>query len=82
MIENMFFLDNEHVGMGGMLPPKKVICLLMLYAWFPKTILLGIQPKSTNEISHNSKDSISSKFYVAVLGSENVRCCMAICLWP
>ena len=41
MIENMFFLDNEHVGMGGMLPPKKVICLLMLYAWFPKTILLG-----------------------------------------
>ena len=34
MVENMFFLDSEHVGMGGMLPQEKgcffayVICLV------------------------------------------------------
>ena len=45
MTENMFFLDSEHVGMGNAppppSPPKKVVCLLMLDAWFLKTILLG-----------------------------------------
>ena len=40
MIENMFFLDSEHVGMGNA-HPQKVICLLMLDAWFLKIILLG-----------------------------------------
>ena len=28
MVENMFFLDSEHAGMGGMLPPKKLLFLL------------------------------------------------------
>ena len=23
MVENMFFLDSEHVGMGGNAPPEK-----------------------------------------------------------
>ena len=45
MVENMFFLDNEHIGMGAMPPSqkkkKKVVCLFMLYAWFLKIILLG-----------------------------------------
>ena len=40
MVENMFFLDNEHVRMGALLPPK-VVCLFMLYAWFLKIIFLG-----------------------------------------
>ena len=33
MVENMFFLDSEHVGMGGFLPSQKV-CL------FPRVICL------------------------------------------
>ena len=43
MVENMLFLDSEHVGMGNAPPPqkKKVVCLFMLDAWFLKTILLG-----------------------------------------
>ena len=41
MVENMSFLDSEHVGMGGIIFPKKVVCLFMLYAWFLKTVLLG-----------------------------------------
>ena len=41
MVQNMFFLDSEHAQMGRMLPPKKVICLFMLYAWFLKIIWLG-----------------------------------------
>ena len=45
MVENNFFLDSEHVRMGGMPPPprlpKRVVCLFMLYAWFLKLILLG-----------------------------------------
>ena len=45
MVENMFFLDSEHVRMGRMnspLPPptKKIICFFILYAWFLKIILL------------------------------------------
>ena len=35
MIEKMFFIDSQHVGMGAMLP-KKVVCLFMLYSWFLK----------------------------------------------
>ena len=46
MVENMFFLDSEHVGMrecslSPHLPPQKRNCLFMLYAWFVKIILLG-----------------------------------------
>ena len=48
MVENVFFLDIEHTGMGRggcNLPPpphsKKVACLFMLYAWFLNIILLG-----------------------------------------
>ena len=33
MVENMFFPDSEHVGMGGFLPSQKV-CL------FPRVICL------------------------------------------
>ena len=40
MVGNMLFLDSEHVGMGNG-PPKKVVCLFMLDAWFLKIILLG-----------------------------------------
>ena len=29
MVENMFFLDSEHVEMGKC-SPQKVVCLLML----------------------------------------------------
>ena len=72
------FLDSEHVRMGRMnssLPPptKKIICFFILYAWFLKIILLvhdffllqlslSMQSKP---VSHNSKDSVWSKFYVA-----------------
>ena len=44
MVKNMFFLDNEHVGMGKWSPPpppKKKSCLFMSDAWFQKIILLG-----------------------------------------
>ena len=43
MVENMFFPDNEHAGIGAMLPPpkKKVVCLFRLCVWFLKIILLG-----------------------------------------
>ena len=42
MVENMLFLDSEHVGMGNAPPQKKkVVCLFMLDAWFLKIILLG-----------------------------------------
>ena len=34
MVENVFFLDAEHVEMGGILPPKNVVCLFMLCAVF------------------------------------------------
>ena len=37
----MIFLDSEHVGMGEMLPLKKVISLFLLNAWFLKIILVG-----------------------------------------
>ena len=40
MVENMFFLDSELVGMGVMLSPRKTVCLFMLYAWFLKIILV------------------------------------------
>ena len=41
MVQNMFFLDSEHVGMGKWSPPpKKKSCLFMLDAWFQKIILL------------------------------------------
>ena len=67
MVENMLFLYSEHVGMGNA-PPKKVVCLFMVDAWFLKIILigydfllqllLGMQPKFTCKISLNSKDSV------------------------
>ena len=38
MVENMFFLDSEHIGMGGMLPPKNLF-VCSCYAWFLKIIL-------------------------------------------
>ena len=45
MVENMFFLDSEHVRMRECSlsppPPSKKNCLFMLYAWFVKIILLG-----------------------------------------
>ena len=41
MVQNMFFLDSEHVGMGKWCPPPKKSCLFMLDAWFQKIILLG-----------------------------------------
>ena len=48
MVENMFFLDSEHVGMRECSlspppppPPPKRNCLFMLYVWFVKIILLG-----------------------------------------
>ena len=40
MVENMLFLYSEHVGMGNA-PPKKVVCLFMVDAWFLKIILIG-----------------------------------------
>ena len=30
MVENMFFLDGEHVKIGGIVPPKNIVCLFML----------------------------------------------------
>ena len=44
IVKNMFFLDNEHVGMGKWSTPpskKKKSCFIMLDAWFQKIILLG-----------------------------------------
>ena len=38
MVENMFFLDNEHIGIGEMLPPKKLF-VCSCYACFLKIIL-------------------------------------------
>ena len=45
MVENMFFLDSEHVEMekcspAPPLPKKKVVCLFISNAWFKKIILL------------------------------------------
>ena len=68
MVENMFFLESEHVGIGNA-PSKKVVCLFMLDARFLKTILLGydffvaaiiryVAGYITCKISHNSKDSV------------------------
>ena len=58
MVENMFFLDIEHVELGEPLasPPKKS-CLFVLYAWFLKIILLGSQ-SLYYKISRNSKDFV------------------------
>ena len=78
MVENMFFLDSEHAGMGGMLLSKKgylvvyVTCLVsknyFTRLWlFLLQLLLGMQPKSKNKISLNSKDSFWYKFYVVLL---------------
>ena len=41
MVENMFFVDCEHAGMGEMLPPKDIDCFFVLYAWFLTIILPG-----------------------------------------
>ena len=41
MVQNMFFLDSELIGMGVMLSPRKTVCLFMFYAWFLKIILVG-----------------------------------------
>ena len=38
MVEKMFFLDNEHIGIGEMLPPKKLF-VCSCYACFLKIIL-------------------------------------------
>ena len=67
MVENVLFLDSEHVVMGVCSHPKKllvvyVICLVyklfLLDYFFLLEQSLGMQPKSTNKISHNSKDSV------------------------
>ena len=58
MVENMFFLDIEHVELGepfASLPKKS--CLFVLYAWFLKIILLGSQ-SLYYKISRNSKDFV------------------------
>ena len=39
MVENMFFLDYEHVEVGKCFPQKSVF-LFMLDAWFLKIILI------------------------------------------
>ena len=38
MVENMFFLDGEHVGMGGMLPPPKklFVCSCYMLGYFTR----------------------------------------------
>ena len=41
MVESMFFLDSEHVGMAGMLSSRKVVRFFLLYAGFLKVILVG-----------------------------------------
>ena len=40
MVQNMFYLDSDHGGMGKWSPPpKKRSCLFMLDAWFQKIII-------------------------------------------
>ena len=34
MAENVFFLDAEHVEMGGILSPQNVVCLFILCVVF------------------------------------------------
>ena len=72
----MFFLDSVHVQIETMLLPppkkKKLYVLWLVFYWviillLLLQLLLGMQSKSTNKISRNSEDSVSSKSYVVFL---------------
>ena len=66
ILKKMLFLDIDHAGIGGMLSQKiclfrHIICVVSknCFTRFQFSfIILGMQPKFTNKISHNLKGSV------------------------